>query len=131
MESLQVRTGQICLNILDDAGESRGIFKFNPNDLESAKRVLAFQAEFEEKQAEYEKRIEKCETTEDKVTLLSEICEYFENIIDECFGTGSSEILFGGARTLSMFDDFLNGIMPYYEKASKERIAKYAPKKKK
>lgn len=130
MESLQVRTGQICLNILDDGGESRGIFKFNPNDLGSAQKVFAFQAELAEKEKDYEERIPECKTPEDKIKLLNEICDYFEQVIDECFGEGSSQVLFGGAKTLSMFDDFINGILPYYEKASEERVAKYAPKKK-
>lgn len=131
MESLQVRTGQISLNILDDEGESRGVFKFNPTDIESAKKFMSFQSELDAKEAEYEERVKTCETAEDKMNLLSEICDYFEHIIDDCFGAGSSEVLFGGAKTLSMFDDFINGILPYYEKASQARIAKYAPRKKK
>lgn len=129
MQSLQVRTGEVKLQILDDAGEERGIFKFNPTDIESAKKVVAFQSELSAKQAEFEDQAEKCETPEQKLNLLSEICDYFNNLIDECFGTGSSELLFGGAKTLSMYDDFIQGIIPYYQKASEERVAKYSPKK--
>ena len=129
MQSLQVRTGEIKLQIIDDAGEERGIFKFNPSDIESAKKVIAFQEELNEKQAEFEEKIDKAETAEDRVNILSEVCDYFNNLIDECFGAGSSELLFGGAKTLSMYDDFINGIIPYYEQASKERVAKYSPKK--
>lgn len=39
MESLQIRTGRIRLEILDDTGNSRGIFSFNPTDVESAKKL--------------------------------------------------------------------------------------------
>ena len=56
MESLQVRTGQISLRILDDAGEERGIFRFNPEDVESARRVVSLQKELDEKQREFELR---------------------------------------------------------------------------
>jgi hypothetical protein len=129
MQSLQIKTGEIRLQILDDAGEERGIFKFNPTDLESAKKVIALQSELAAKQAEFEKRVANCETPEDKVNCMAEVCDYFEGIIDDCFGAGSSKLLFGDAKTLSMFDDFLTGIMPYYEQASKERVAKYSPKK--
>ena len=129
MQSLQVRTGTIKLQILDDAGEERGIFSFNPSDIESAKKVLAFQNELNEKQQEFNERVKTCETAEDKVNLMSDICDYFNNLIDECFGSGTSELLFGGAKTLSMYDDFIQGIVPYYQKASEERIAKYSPKK--
>ena len=128
MQSLQVRTGQISLEILDDAGESRGIFKFNPTDLESAKKVFFFQKEFDEKQKDFEEREKACETPEEKINLLAEICDYFNNLIDECFGSGSSQVLFGGAKTLSMYDDFIQGILPYYDKASNDRVASKAQK---
>ena len=129
MQSLQVRTGEIKLQILDDAGEERGIFKFNPTDIESAKKVYAFQTELGAKQAEFEEKAKTCETAEEKLNLLDEVCTYFNNLIDECFGAGSSQLLFGGAKTLSMYDDFIKGITPYYQKASEERVAKYSPKK--
>lgn len=125
MESLQVRTGQISLQILDDYGEVRGVFKFNPQDIESAKRVFALQAELPAKQAEFEARIETVTDDNDKMEVLSDIVDYFNNAIDDCFGKGSSAVLFGGAKTLSMYEDFFEGILPYYQKASEKRVGKY------
>jgi hypothetical protein len=125
MESLQVRTGKISLRILDDDGEERGIFRFNPEDVESAKQVFGLQAELQEKQPEFEKRIADAKTPEERIDVLGEVVDYFNGMIDNCFGDGSSHILFGGAKTLSMYEDFFNGIMPYYEKAAKKRTAKY------
>ena len=78
MESLQVRTGQISLRILDDSGEERGIFRFNPQDVEVAKRVLDLQGELEIKNKEFEEQVTKCETTEEKVNLLAEMVKYFK-----------------------------------------------------
>lgn len=128
MESLKIRTGLISLKIVDDAGEERGIFTFNPEDIESAKRVIGLQAELERKQAEFDSKAESCETDEEKIDLLCEAVEYLEDLIDKCFGVGTSALLFGDAKTLSMFSDFFEGITPYYEKASKERMSKYAKK---
>jgi hypothetical protein len=125
MESLQVRTGQISLQILDDDGNPRGVFKFNPEDIESAKQVIALQAEVREKEAEYLAKTETAVTAEDRVELLDEIVTYFNSAIDRCFGAGSSAVLFGGAKTTSMYDDFFQGIIPYYENAGKKRTAKY------
>ena len=62
MDSLQVRTGQISLRILDDEGEERGIFSFNPEDVESAKQVVLLQEELKVKNEEFDKQIEECET---------------------------------------------------------------------
>ena len=125
MESLQVRTGQISLQILDDEGNLRGIFKFNPEDIESAKQVLILQQELHEKEAEYIEKAQNAVTAEDRVAVLDEIVTYFNDAIDRCFGAGSSNVLFGGAKTTSMYDDFFNGIIPYYEKAGKKRTSKY------
>lgn len=130
MESLQVRTGQISLRILDDSGEERGIFKFNPQDVEVAKRVVELQGELQIKNNEFEEQVSKCETTEEKINLLAEMVKYFKGLVDECFGKGTSEIVFGDANTLTMFYDFFEGITPYYEKASQQRMAKYGKKKK-
>lgn len=133
MPSLQIHTGEVRLQILDDAGEVRGIFKFNPTDIEAAKRLLKIQEDFESKETEFQKKaeeIEKSGSTSDKINLLSELCQYIEGEIDECFGEGSSKILFGNSVSIDMFNDFFNGITPYYEKASKERLAKYQEKNK-
>lgn len=130
MQSLQIRTGQISLQILDDQGEERGIFKFNPTDIESAKKVFSLQTNLSERQKEFNERSEKCTTPEERLELLSEVVTYFEDLIDDCFGKGSSQLLFGEAKTLSMFDDFITGITPYYEEASKNRMEKYNPKNK-
>lgn len=130
MESLQIHTGQICLEILDDHGESRGIFKFNPNDVAVAKRVFALQDTVQEKFKEYEDKLSKTQNEQEGFDLLTETIQYFRGVIDEIFGAGSSQILFGDANTFSMFDDFFNGIAPYYTKASNERVNKYKKVKK-
>ena len=129
MPSLQIKTGQVNLTILDDFGNERGTFSFNPNDVAVAKKFTVMQQELIEKEKDYNERVKNCETPIEQVNLLNEIVDYFEKIIDDCFGEGSSELLFGGAKTLSMFEDFFVGITPYYEKASKERMQKYAVKK--
>lgn len=129
MESLQIRTGQISLRILDDAGEERGIFKFNPTDIEGAKRLMDFRDAIQESEKEYFSREENCKTAEERVALLTDTVNFHKKLIDNCFGEGTSQLLFGNACTLSMFNDFLDGITPYYEKASKARMSKYSKKK--
>ncbi len=128
MESLQIRTGEIKLQILDDNGDERGIFKFNPEDVHVAKQVFGLKDEFDMKQAEFQEKTKLCKTDQEKIELLNEVVDYFEGLIDSCFGEGTSELVFGGAKTLSMFEDFFVGITPYYQKASEKRMAKYGVK---
>lgn len=125
MDSLKISTGKVRLQIVDEAGNQRGIFSFNPSDIESAKRIIEIQKDFEMKNVEFQKRINAAETMEEKITILDELVTYFEKIIDDCFGEGSSQVLFGNDKSVEMFYDFFDGITPYYEKASKERMAKY------
>lgn len=125
MESLQIRTGRIRLEILDDTGNSRGVFSFNPTDVESAKKVMNLQTELTVKNKEFTDKANACTQPEEQVDLLNEIVDYFEGVIDEIFGAGSSLTLFGNDKSLSMFYDFFDGIMPYYQRASEQRMAKY------
>lgn len=126
MESLQVRTGQMGLKILDDFGNERGIFKFNPEDINSAKAVLEIQKQMPAFEDEYNKKVAAAKTDDDKIKCLDETVDEVESIIDKIFGMGSSKVLFGDAKTLSMFFDFFDGIQPYYDKAAKSRISKYS-----
>ena len=125
MESLQVRTGQVSVMILDDGGNERGVFRFNPEDVESAKRVVALQDNLKVKNEEFLERNRNCKTAEERLDLLSDTIAYFRGAVDECFGEGTSDLVFGDAHTLSMFSDFIDGITPYYAKASEERTSKY------
>lgn len=128
MESLKIRTGEVRIRILDDRDEERGIFKFNPEDIETTRKFLNVQKEFEVKQKEFLDKSEMCTTPDEKIELLSEIVDYLKTTIDGCFGQGSSQILFGDSCSLTMFEDFFEGIAPYYEQASKARVEKYKNK---
>lgn len=125
MESLQIKTGLISLEILDDNGDKRGVFSFNPKDIKSARKVTDLIVEFQSKQVEFSEKEKSCETAEQKIKLLDEIVDYFKQSIDDVWGENSSKVLFGNASTLDMFDDFFSGITPYYKKESKQRVTKY------
>ena len=125
MGKLIINTGAISLDIEDSDGTKRGTFRFNPNDILIAKRMLDIQAEVNEKMTEFQQREEAITKPEDKVAFLYEVTEYYRKMIDDIFGEGSSQILFGDAHTLGMIVDFIDGITPYFNKASEKRMKKY------
>jgi hypothetical protein len=45
--------------------------------------------------------------------------------VDAVFGDGTSQMVFGGAYTLDVFEQFFNGIIPYVEKARANKVKKY------
>lgn len=122
MDSLKISTGIVKLRILDEYGDERGIFQFNPNDVKAAERFLNIQSELEKIQSTFEEKANKAETADERIKVTNEFCEYFKGLIDTCFGDGSSKILFGDCNTLEMFTDFFDGITPYYQKASEKRL---------
>lgn len=130
MDTLKINVGSISLKILDDNNNERGIFTFNPNDIVTANKFFALMQEIDPKQEEFkQKELQiKDEDTKGKLDLVCEVIDYFEGKIDEIFGDGTSNLLFGNAKTLDMFSDFFNGIAPYYEKVSKQRMDKYTKK---
>ena len=125
MGKLVINTGMISLDVEDSDGSKRGVFRFNPTDISLAKHVLEMQTEIAERGKEFDERINACETPEDKVKVLFDITEYYRKMIDDIFGEGSSQILFGDAHTLGMITDFIDGITPYFNKASANRMKKY------
>lgn len=125
MESLQIKTGLLSLKILDDNGEERGVFSFNPSDIKVARKVTDLLDSYKVKQDEFNEKEKTCETPEERIRLLDEIVDYFKTSIDEVWGENSSKVLFGDASTLQMFDDFFAGITPFYQKESKKRMSKY------
>lgn len=128
MESLKINTGVVHLQIEDPDGTPRGVFSFNPDDVGLAKRLLALHEELITKTEEFEAESKNVKSKLAYADFLDEIVTYFTNAIDEAFGVGSSLVLFGGAKSVTMFDDFFEGIMPYFKKASDRRKAKYGVK---
>ena len=116
MESLQIKTGKVGIVILDDFGNERGIFKYNPEDLGVGKRMSELIQKIKQESSENEKREAECKTGEERMLLLEEICSNYRKEIDNIWGQGSSDILFGDAVCTSMFDDFFLGIGKEYDR---------------
>lgn len=125
MESLQIKTGKVGIKILDDFGVERGIFQFNPEDLGAAKKMSELLAKIKTQSSDLEKRESECKTGEERMLLLEEVCSGYRKDIDNIWGIGSSDILFGNAVCTEMFEDFLTGIGKHYSKESAKRVNKY------
>lgn len=130
MDTLKINVGSISLKVVDDNNNERGVFTFNPNDIVTANKFFSLMQEIDTKQEEFtQKELQiKDEDTKGKLDLVCEVIDYFEDKIDEIFGDGTSNLLFGNNKTIDMFNDFFDGIAPYYEKVSKQRMDKYTKK---
>lgn len=137
--NLNINTGEIRLTI---DGDPNRVISFNPEDIGFVERFYGLISEFEGKAEEYRKKAQEIEknketdkygipkNTDDSIALIREACEYFRHKIDEIFGKGTSNTVFGEINTLEMFVSFFEGITPFIQKARTEKIKKYTGKRK-
>lgn len=127
MARLKINTGLIALDVEDEFGNIRGIFKFNPEDTGVANRLFNLQTELNEREKEWiekAKQLDEANNAEETIKFLHSVCVYLKEAIDNLYGIGTSKILFGNAETFDMFNQFFDGIIPYYKEASVKRIEK-------
>lgn len=135
MESIKLNSGIIRLEI--DCDGEKNIIAFNPEDVNFAEGVYRLMADMEEKQAEFknkEAEIAKAAKFDEngipdnfgeRLALYKDVCDYMRVKIDELFGEGTSQKVFGDANTLNMFEQFFDGIAPYIRKARESKLESY------
>lgn len=126
-EELKNNSGKIELKINRD-GNIVGLFTFNPYNLKESQKHAEIVENIEKEQPEL---LKKAKNVDENGTALESInfrLEFIEDLrekIDNVYGEGTSELLFGDCYSEEMIIDFFEQLKPYYEKASKERKAKY------
>lgn len=134
MQSLHINTGEIRLCVNDDPDR---VIAFNPTDISFAERFYNLLGEFEEKEKEYRQKAEELQanTELDKmglpknfrgsIALLRDTSGFLRDKIDDVFGDGTSQSVFGTANTLDMFEQFFTGITPFVQSAREQKISKH------
>ncbi len=140
-ELMKLTTGRIEIPIERD-GEDVGGLAFNPNDLAFVERYYGLISEFEAKEKEYQQKAEALEQNKEfdsygipknmkeGLALLKDICQFMRSRIDYVFGEGTSQLVFGEANTLDMFEQFFEGVTPHIQKARTGKVEKYTGKRK-
>lgn len=138
MESLRIDTGVKRVMINDDPNR---VIVFNPSDVAFAERFYRLIGEFQDKQAEYQRRAEELEQNAvvnengipsnlaESLALLREACEFLRAKIDDLFGAGTSEKVFGDALSLDAFEQFFEGITPFVQTARSNKMTRYVSQK--
>lgn len=133
--ALNITTG-VSIPVTRDDKEV-GVLHFNPNDVAFSEKVYDLIGELDAADREYNQKataLEADKTLDDyglpknqreRLALLRNICETMHTKIDEVFGDGTAELLFGGALDLDAIWQFFDGIAPEMGEAQQERIKKY------
>lgn len=115
-----------------DNDENR-VIEFFPTDVAFAEGFFALASEFANKQEEIKKQSEEIQrgtgTSIDKhmaeIALTREAFKVLRNGIDNVFGPGTAQTVFGNRDTLDMVARFFRGVEPYIRKARQEEIDRY------
>ena len=135
MAGIKINTGVIRLEV--DCDGVKDEISFNPNDVIFMENIYRLMSELEKKKKVYEETEQKLNANtgidengipvnmKERLSLISDICFYIKGQIDEVFGVGTSNKLFGNANTLDMFEQFFDGITPYIQSARESKLSQY------
>ena len=131
METLRIDTGAVTLSINND--ENRTI-TFYPTDVHFAEAFFDLARDFVQHREDVSRQEEEikesggtaAERSAKEVELLRETYAFMRERIDNCFGAGTSEIVFGNHDSLGAYASFFRGVEPYVRKARKDELARYS-----
>jgi hypothetical protein len=130
---LQLTTGEIRLPIVRD-GQASGEIVFNPNNLLFANQFYALLEETETGLKDLRERMKDLQNTDadgrplqwrELAQIQIEYCDGLRGQIDEVFGAGTSQNAFGETRSLDVFMQFMNGLLPYFQTARVAKVTQY------
>ena len=131
MESLRIDTGAVTLSINND--ENRTITVY-PTDVHFAEAFFDLVRDFMQHREDVSRQEEEikesggtdAERSAKEVELLRETYAFMRERIDNCFGAGTSEIVFGNHDSLGAYASFFRGVEPYVRKARTDELARYS-----
>ena len=59
------------------------------------------------------------------IKLTRELCDFGRSLVDELFGEGASQTVFGNRINPDMFGEFFEQVIPYISRARDGRVARY------
>jgi hypothetical protein len=138
MDSIKISTGEYRIPVERD-GSRVGEIAFNPSDVVFAEKFYRFYAELEKAQKDFQERGEKLDKNtaldevgvpiniNERLEYLRDVNKLFRSQIDELFGVGTSQMVFGDYLSYDMdvYIQFFEGVSPLVQKTRADKIAEY------
>jgi len=130
MENINISCGAVELTIDNDPAR---VIRFYPTDVAFAEGFFSLASEFQRKQKEIQQKINDIRASDktefekslEAVQLEREAFNVMRQGIDNTFGAGTSDTVFGQRNTIDMVARFFNGVTPYVRKARQAEIERY------
>lgn len=143
MAGLIINTGVVTLDVGRD-GKEVGQITFNPEDISFRERFIGLMLRIPEIEKELYKKSEGLKTKSSQIEVIkgmsipdnakeiihleAELYKDFSSEIDNIFGSGTSQIVFGDCVTNAALKSFFDGIAPFVKSASDAKTGKYVKK---
>ena len=139
MEKLRVEKDNVYKIEVNDKGEC---IEFDLLDIELPIKLINASEELEKQKVIHEQKVEelKKENLEPIENMLKqyeidkEFCQTMRNVLDNLFGEGASQKIFGDTNRITMFNDFFTQLEPHLDKIiidveqiKKDLIERYNP----
>lgn len=134
--SIKIRSNAIRIAVEKNDG-SEHILTINPDDLVFVQNMYEFYAQAQKKEKEYKAQIVALnkDKTKDSLGLPANLdkiidinmkyADYMRKKMDDLFGTGTCQELFGQARDFNAILHLIEDIMPFISKSRKTKMDKY------
>ena len=126
MDTIEITTSEKRIPIIRDGAQVGGL-AFDPQDVIFAENLYRLIGDFENKRNGYQARFESVkDDTGAGLALIREILTDIRSQIDGVFGPGTSQMVFGNSYKFEVFSQFFTAILPFFQTARAEKVAKYA-----
>lgn len=132
MDTLNTKSGIIELAI---NGDPENVISFDPTDALFAEKFYRMSSEFTKSMNDFQNKARNFQNTKDengipldvldRITLVKDLCLYVRGKIDELFGAGTSQKVFGDSLNFESIAQFFDGILPYFKAARNAKMKKY------
>lgn len=121
---ITLQSGSLTLPVVRD-GESVGSLTLNPQDVAFVNRFYALAGQMHEAQQKLEQEMQNTMKPAERVQKMQAFCMRINAGIDQTFGEGTAQMLFGNACAPALLTQFFGAVAQAVQQAREQKLAAY------
>lgn len=121
---LKIETGAVTLPVLRD-GTAVGELVINPMDVAFANKFYTLLGTVQDAQTQLQTALQGTQDAAQRLALLSGFCTQMRTGIDDAFGSGTAQLVFGSAAAPAMLVQFFTAVAEVVSEARADKLAAY------
>ena len=131
--TIKIDSGDLRIAITDRDEKVKGEITFNPNDTLFIQRLYVLQRDIKGKLEQFENENSQLlnehtdENFEKRFSLINDINNFIRERIDNTFGSGTSQIVFGDVVSydFDIYLQFIDGVIPFIQPVRAHKVNKH------